>query len=77
MLLSDNGAPGEVADRLLWRDAHQTLQRHAEPARDGRCVWCGVYWPCPARRLAERADAAARWGWRTWTGSAGTGYRAW
>jgi hypothetical protein len=61
MLLYDNGAPGEVADRLLWRDAQQTLQRHAEPAGDGRCVWCGVHWPCPARRLAERAEAAALW----------------
>jgi hypothetical protein len=61
MLLHDNGAPGEVADRLLWRDARQTLERHADHDSSGRCIWCGGHWPCPARRLAERAEAASLW----------------
>ncbi|HLV59299.1 MAG TPA: hypothetical protein VKY81_10620 [Natronosporangium sp.] len=49
----------EIIDPLLWRDAQLMLGRHAEPGYDNRCVWCGFRWPCPARRLAERALAAA------------------
>lgn len=52
--------PAQVMDPLLWRDAQLMLGRHAEPGYDDRCVWCGFRWPCPARRLAERAAAAAR-----------------
>lgn len=50
----------DVIDPLLWREAQLMLGRHAEPGFDHRCVWCGFRWPCPARRLAERAAAAAR-----------------
>jgi hypothetical protein len=53
-------APAEVIDPLLWRDAQLMLARHAEPGYDSRCVWCGYRWPCPPRKLAERAQAAAR-----------------
>lgn len=52
--------PPDVIDPLLWRDAQLMLGRHAEPGYDDRCVWCGLRWPCPPRRLAERAAAAAR-----------------
>lgn len=52
--------PVEIMDRLLWRDAQQMLDRHAQPGVDGRCEWCGWHWPCPPRRLAERAEIAAR-----------------
>lgn len=32
------------------------------------CVWRGRNWPCPPRRLAERADEASRRPWReSWT----------
>lgn len=61
-------APVDILDRLLWRDAQQMLDRHAEPGPDGRCGWCGWHWPCPPRRLAERAEAASRRPWReSWT----------
>lgn len=44
------------------------LQRHSGPGPDGLCGWCGWQWPCPARRLAERAEAASRQPWRaSWT----------
>jgi hypothetical protein len=56
--------PVEIIDRLLWRDAQQMLDRHAEPGPDGRCEWCGWHWPCPPRRLAERAEVAFRRPWR-------------
>jgi hypothetical protein len=60
--------PADVEDRLLWRDAQDLLGRHAEPDLDGLCVWCGSQWPCPPRRLAERAEAASRRPWReSWT----------
>ncbi|WP_250001108.1 hypothetical protein [Actinoplanes sp. M2I2] len=60
--------PADVVDRLLWQDAQQMLGRHAEPADDGNCVWCGWRWPCAPRRLAERADIASRRPWReAWT----------
>lgn len=52
-------ARSEIIDPLLWRDAQLMLGRHAEPGYDDRCVWCGFRWPCPARRLAERALAAS------------------
>jgi hypothetical protein len=60
--------PTGVVDRLLWRDAQQIINRHAEPDQDGNCVWCGQAWPCAPRRLAERADVASRRGWNeAWT----------
>lgn len=58
--------------------------RHPAPDEDNHCTWCGQYWPCPPRRLAERAAQAAHrnrreaWtarhdlsnaGWRTDLGS--------
>lgn len=59
--------PVGVVDRLLWRDAQRMLDRHAEPS-DGRCGWCGWLWPCPPRRLAERAADASQLPWREgWT----------
>jgi hypothetical protein len=33
--------PVEITDRLLWRDALQMLDRHAQADPDGRCEWCG------------------------------------
>jgi hypothetical protein len=61
-------APADVEDHLLWRDAQHILGRHSEPDRRQRCVWCGRSWPCPPRRLAERADEASRRPWReSWT----------
>lgn len=60
----ESSEPVEVVDRLLWRDAQQMLSRHAEPDVDDRCTWCGDPWPCPPRRLAERAETAARQPWR-------------
>lgn len=62
------GVPVDILDRLLWRDAQQMLDRHASGGPDGRCDWCGWQWPCPPRRLAERAEAASRRPWReSWT----------
>lgn len=51
--------PADVVDPLLWRDAQEMLGRHAGADRYGDCDWCGRTWPCPPRRLAERAEAAA------------------
>jgi hypothetical protein len=51
---------GEIFDLLMWRDAQHLLSRHAEPDPDGKCSWCGWRWPCPPRRLAERAEIVAR-----------------
>lgn len=59
MARHEDPEPIEIVDRLLWRDAQQMLSRHAGPSPDGRCEWCGRHWPCPARRLAERAEAVA------------------
>jgi hypothetical protein len=60
--------PVDILDRLLWRDAQQTLSRHSAPEPDGTCGWCGWHWPCPPRRLAERAEVASRLPWReAWT----------
>jgi hypothetical protein len=60
--------PTDVVDRLLWRDAQQIIDRHAEPDLEGQCVWCGRVWPCAPRRLAERAEAASRRPWNeAWT----------
>jgi hypothetical protein len=64
----DHTEPADVVDRLLWRDAQQILERHAEPDRAGNCEWCGKEWPCAPRRLAERAEAASRRPWNeAWT----------
>jgi hypothetical protein len=60
--------PTDIVDRLLWRDAQYMLGRHAEANPAGRCVWCDWPWPCPPRRLAERAEVASREPWReSWT----------
>ena len=68
MVIADESVPTDIVDRLLWLDAQQMLERHAEPGQDGNCVWCGWRWPCAPRRLAERADAASRRPWReAWT----------
>jgi hypothetical protein len=68
MVSVDQTEPADVVDRLLWRDAQYMLGRHAQPNQVGECVWCGSAWPCPPRRLAERAEAASRRPWReAWT----------
>jgi len=65
---ADLVTPIDVVDRLLWRDAQEMLGRHAGADRYGECVWCGRDWPCPPRRLAERAEAAAYRPWNeAWT----------
>ena len=56
----DRPAGNPVVDPLLWRDAQRMLDRHAAAGQDGRCEWCGWQWPCPPRRLAERAEVASR-----------------
>lgn len=67
-LATNQAEPAEVVDRLLWRDAQQMLDRHTGQDHDGRCVWCGWQWPCPPRRLAERAATASCRPWReSWT----------
>ncbi|MDR7279289.1 hypothetical protein J2S41_006067 [Catenuloplanes atrovinosus] len=63
MVSVDRAEPPDIVDRLLWRDAQAMLGRHAAPDHQGGCVWCGDPWPCPPRRLAERADAASRRPW--------------
>ena len=64
----DQTEPAEVVDRLLRRDAQRILDRHAEPDREGLCVWCAREWPCAPRRLAERTEAAAYRPWNeAWT----------
>jgi hypothetical protein len=68
MARHEGSEPVEIMDRLLWRDAQQMLDRHAQSGADGRCEWCGWHWPCPPRRLAERAEVAASRPWReSWT----------
>lgn len=59
----DQTEPTDVVDHLLWRNAQQMLIRHAAPGPDNTCVWCGWPWPCPPRRLAERAEQVARLPW--------------
>ncbi len=73
--------PPDVVDRLLWRDAQAILTCHhaAQPPKHGAhhgtttepaptCVNCGHAWPCPPRRLAERAQSAAFGSWNAaWT----------
>ena len=51
--------PGDVVDRLLWRNAQAILRRHLI-RRDGTCLWCGHQAPCSPRRRAERADVVSR-----------------
>jgi hypothetical protein len=64
----EDSEPVEVVDRLLYRDAQQIFLRHSGQDQGGRCHWCGFEWPCPARRLAERAAAASCQPWRdSWT----------
>jgi hypothetical protein len=68
VVIVDQANPADVVDRRLWRDAQLMLGRHAAPDSAGECVWCGASWPCPPRRLAERAEHAARRPWReAWT----------
>src|SRR3954471_12546347 len=68
MVIADRSVPTDIVDRLLWQAAQQMLGRHAEAGPDGTCVWCGCRWPCSPRRLAERAEVAARRRWReAWT----------
>src|SRR5205809_171557 len=64
----DCASPADVVDPLLWRDAQFMLGRHSGSDDRELCVWCGRQWPCAPRRLAERADLAARRPWReAWT----------
>jgi hypothetical protein len=65
-------APGlgecTVVDRLLWDDAQDMLTRHTALTGRGHCDNCGRTWPCPPRRLAERAQNAAFGSWNeAWT----------
>ena len=70
---SDIAADGvEILDRLLWQDAQNMLARHTAldglGPHDDSCSWCGHAWPCPPRRLAERAAAASTRTWQqAWT----------
>jgi hypothetical protein len=64
----ESAEPVGVVDPLLWRDAQIMLDRHGATGPDGRCRLCGWQWPCPPRRLAERAEVASRRPWReAWT----------
>jgi hypothetical protein len=56
--------PEDVVDRMLWVDAQHILRRHVSNSYDNMCVWCGREWPCPPRRLAERAELASYQPWR-------------
>ncbi len=64
MVIADQAVPADVVDRLLWHEAQQMLGQHAAPDEEGNCVWCEWRWPCAPRRLALRADTAARRPWR-------------
>ena len=65
-MVSD-GVPVEVVDQTLWRDAQDLLAWHTM-AEGGVCAGCGRRWPCPCRRLAERARVAAFGSWnKAWT----------
>lgn len=68
---ADRAEP-EILDRLLWQDAQTMLARHTPleglGTVDDTCGWCGLQWPCPPRRLAERAAAASTRTWQhAWT----------
>ena len=66
--MPSDGVPVDVVDRQLWRDAQDLLTRHTAPGPDGACGACGRSWPCPTRRLAERANGAAFGSWNAaWT----------
>ncbi len=66
--MASDGVPLEVVDRQLWRDAQDLFNRHAVPDGRGACRGCGRLWPCPCRRLAERAKGAAFGSWnKAWT----------
>ncbi len=54
--------PGDVVDRLLWRNAQRILHRHVARL-DGSCRWCGQQAPCAAQSLARRAEEVARMPW--------------
>lgn len=62
--LADVDCPAGVMDRLLWLDAQHILRRHVGHNAQGLCAWCGREWPCPPRRLAERAELASFQPWR-------------
>lgn len=62
--LAEVDCPDGVIDRLLWVDAQHIQRRHVANKHDGMCVWCGREWPCPPRRLAERAELASYQPWR-------------
>jgi hypothetical protein len=64
MVIADQEVPSDIVDKLLWHDAQQMLRQHAAPDEEGSCVWCGWRWPCAPRRLALRAETAARRPWR-------------
>jgi len=65
---SDLTRTTEIIDPLLWRDAQHIISRHNRPDDNDRCVWCGLSWPCPPRRLADCAAAASSRPWReSWT----------
>ena len=51
--------PGEIVDRLLWKDAQLMLSRHIIARDEAVCGWCRRAWPCPPRLLAEQAEVAA------------------
>jgi len=66
-IVVNDAVPGEVVDRLLWRDAQDLLDHHV-PADGRACRGCRQPWPCPSRRLAERAKGAAFGSWNeAWT----------
>jgi hypothetical protein len=64
MVIADQEVPADIVDKLLWHDAQQMLGQHVAPDEEGSCVWCGWRWPCAPRRLALRAETAARRPWR-------------
>ncbi|MBX6752185.1 MAG: hypothetical protein IRY85_21410 [Micromonosporaceae bacterium] len=61
--LPEGDCPGDVVDRLLWRNAQRIVSRHAIRL-DGTCRWCAQAAPCDARRLAVRALEVARLPWQ-------------
>ncbi len=65
---AEGDRPEDVVDPLLWREAQYVLGKHSGADGNGVCVCCHSSYPCNARRLAERAEAAARKPWRMgWT----------
>ena len=60
--------PIGVVDRQLWRDAQDMLHRHVPVDGSNVCAWCHRAWPCVARRVGQRAEAAAFKPWNeAWT----------